>query len=143
MDATPPPVFVKIQAMKEQMEVMMNALKGWVSSDLDNLVNRIDSPFTSAVNSFPLPYKFRMSYIDSYDKVKDLLDHLEIVKTLMHLQGVVDEIMCRAFLMTLKGAVRIWFNRLTPNSVNTFKELSAQLPRTSLVDIDTRSPRLA
>ena len=107
MDATPPSVFVKIQAMKEQMEVMMNVLKGRVSSDLDNLVNRIDSPFTSAVNSFPLPYKFRMSYIDSYDKVKDLLDHLEIVKTLMHLQGVVDEIMCRAFLIMLKGAARI------------------------------------
>ena len=26
----------------------------------------------------------------------------------------------------LKGAARIWFNRLTPNSINTFKELSAQ-----------------
>ena len=28
--------------------------------------------------------------------------------------------------MTLKGAARIWFSRLTPNSVSTFKELSAQ-----------------
>ena len=28
--------------------------------------------------------------------------------------------------MTLKGAARIWFNRLTPNSIDTFKELSAQ-----------------
>ena len=26
----------------------------------------------------------------------------------------------------MKGAVRIWFSRLTPNSINTFKELSAQ-----------------
>ncbi|XP_050290121.1 uncharacterized protein LOC126728316 [Quercus robur] len=26
----------------------------------------------------------------------------------------------------LKGLVRIWFNRLTPNSINNFKELSAQ-----------------
>ena len=34
--------------------------------------------------------------------------------------------MCRAFPTTLKGPVRIWFSRLTPNSVNTFKELSAQ-----------------
>ena len=44
----------------------------------------------------------------------------------MHLQGVPDEIMCRAFLTTLKGPARIWFSRLTPSSVNTFKELSAQ-----------------
>ena len=30
------------------------------------------------------------------------------------------------FLTTLKGAARIWFSRLTPNSISTFKELSAQ-----------------
>ena len=107
MDVTPPPVFAEIQAMKEQMEVMMNALKGWVFSDLDDLVNRTDSPFIAAVNSFPLPHKFHMPHIDNYDGVKDLLDHLETVKTLMHLQGVADEIMCRAFLTTLKGAARI------------------------------------
>ena len=44
----------------------------------------------------------------------------------MHLQGVVDEIMCRAFPTTLKGAARIWFNRLTPGFISTFKKLSAQ-----------------
>ena len=98
MDATPPPVFVEIQVMKEQMEVMMNALKGWVSNDLNDLVNCTDSPFTAAVNSFPLPHKFRMPHIDSYDGVKDPLDHLETFKTLMHLQGVADQIMCRASL---------------------------------------------
>ncbi|XP_065635168.1 uncharacterized protein LOC136069943 [Quercus suber] len=108
------------------MEVMMNALKGRVSSDLDDLVNRTDSLFIAAVNSFPLPHKFRMPHINSYDKVKDPLDHLETFKTLMHLQGVVDEIMCRAFPTTLKGPTRVWFNRLTPNSISTFKKLSTQ-----------------
>ncbi|XP_075659015.1 uncharacterized protein LOC142628866 [Castanea sativa] len=34
--------------------------------------------------------------------------------------------MCRAFPTTLKGLARIWFSRLTPNSIGTFKELSAQ-----------------
>ena len=34
--------------------------------------------------------------------------------------------MCRAFPTTLKGPARIWFSRLTPNSISTFKELSAQ-----------------
>ena len=104
MDATPPPVVTKMQAMKEQIEVMMNDLKGRVSSDLDDLVNRTDSPFTASVNPFPLLHKFRMSQIDSYDGVKDPLDHSE---TLMHIQGVANEIMCRAFPMTLKGAARI------------------------------------
>ena len=44
----------------------------------------------------------------------------------MHLQGVVDEIMCKAFPTMLKGPVRIWFSRLMPNSISTFKELSTQ-----------------
>ena len=110
IDATPPPVFAEIQALKEQMKVMMNAFKGQVSSSLDDLVNRTDSPFTAVVNSFPLPHKFCMPHIDSYDGVNDPLDHLETFKTLMHLQGVADEIMCRAFPTTLKGAARIWFS---------------------------------
>ena len=88
--------------MKEWMDLMMSALKGRVSSDFDDLVHRTDLPFTTSVNSFPLPQKFRMLQIESYDGAKDLLDHLETFKTLMHLQGVVDEIMCRAFPTTLK-----------------------------------------
>ena len=96
----------------------MNALKGRVSNDLDDLVNRTDSPFTTSVNSFPLPHKFHMPQIDSYDGVKDLLDHLETFKTLMRLQGVANEIMCRAFPTMLKGAARVWLRRLTPNSIN-------------------------
>ena len=123
---TLPPVVAKIQAIKEQMEVMMNVFKGRVSSDLDDLVNRIDSLFTASVKSFPLPHKFHVPQIDSYDGVKDPLDYLEIFKTLLHLQEVANEIMCRAFPTTLKGAARIWFNRLMPNSINTFKELCAQ-----------------
>ena len=58
MDIALPPISVEMQAMKEQMEVMMNALKGRVSSDLDDLVNKSDSPFTIPVNSCPLPQKF-------------------------------------------------------------------------------------
>ena len=84
MDAAPP-IVAEMQAMKEQMEVMMNALKGRVSSDLDDLLNRIDSPFIASINCFPLLHKFCMPQIDSYDGIKDPLDHLETFKTLMHL----------------------------------------------------------
>ena len=80
--------------MKERMNFMMNALKGGVSSDLDELVHRTDSPFIALVTSFPLPLKFRMPQVETYDGSKDPLDHLESFKTLVHLQGVVDEIMC-------------------------------------------------
>ena len=125
MDSAPLPIIAEMQVMKEQMEVMMNAFKRRVSTDLDDIVNRTDSPFTTFVNSFPQPPKFRMPQIESYDGVKDPLDHLETFKTLMHLQGVPDEIMCKAFPTMLIGPVRVWFSRLTPSSINTFKELSA------------------
>ena len=59
-DMAPPHIIAEIQAMKEQMDVMMNALKGQVSSDLDDLVHRTYSPFIASVNSFPLPPRFRM-----------------------------------------------------------------------------------
>ena len=55
--------------------------------------------------------------MESYDESKDPLDHLESFKTLMHLQGVADEIMCKAFPTTLKGPARIWFSKLTLNSI--------------------------
>ena len=67
-----------------------------------------------------------MPQVETYDGSKDPLDHLESFKTLMHLQEVVDEIMCRAFPTTLKGLTRVWFSRLTPNSISIFKDLSTQ-----------------
>ena len=72
--------------MKEQMDFMMNALRGRVFSDLDDLVHRIDSPFTASITPFSLPLKFRMLQVETYDGSKDPLDHLESFKTLMHLQ---------------------------------------------------------
>lgn len=62
--------------------------------------------------------------MEAYDGSRDLLDHLESFKTLMHLQGVPNEIKCRVFPITLKGLVRMWSSRLAPNIIFTFKELS-------------------
>ena len=42
----------------------------------------------------------------------------------MRLQGVSDEIMCRAFPMNLRGLARMWFNKLETGSINTFAQLS-------------------
>ena len=60
MDAAPPPIIVEMQVMKEQIEVIMNALKGRVSSDLDDLVNKTDSPFTPSI--IPFPYLRNFAY---------------------------------------------------------------------------------
>ena len=51
----------EMQMMKEMMDFMMNALKGRVSNDLNELVHQMDSPFIASVTSFPLPVKLCMS----------------------------------------------------------------------------------
>jgi len=65
-----------------------------------------------------------MSLLDSYDGTRDPCDHIVTFKTTMHLQGVLDEIMCMAFPTTLKGPARVWFSKIPPNTVGSFEELS-------------------
>ena len=67
-----------------------------------------------------------MPQLETYGRSKDPLDHLESFKTIMHLQEMANEIMCKAFSTTLKELTRIWFSNLMSNSISTFKELSAQ-----------------
>ena len=121
----------KMQTMKEKMDMMMSALKGRVSTSLDELVHHIDSPFTVLITFFPFLANFRIPQVEAYNRLKFTtpvtsfsLQCIKSFKTLMHLKGVSNEIMCRAFPTTLKGPTRVWFNKLTPNTVSTFKELN-------------------
>ena len=54
-DTAPPHIVVEMQMIKERMDLLMKALKGQVSNDLNDIVHQTDSPFTISVNSFPLP----------------------------------------------------------------------------------------
>lgn len=65
-----------------------------------------------------------MLQVEAYDGLRDSLNRLESFKTLMRLHEVSDEIMCKAFPTTLKELARVWFSKLTPNIISTFKELS-------------------
>ena len=74
---------------------------------VEDLVHRTDSPFTALINGHPFPPKFKMPSLDSYDETRDPFDHIATFKTTMHLQGVPNKIMCRAFPTTLKGPARV------------------------------------
>ncbi|XP_075663009.1 uncharacterized protein LOC142632508 [Castanea sativa] len=65
-----------------------------------------------------------MSSLDSYDRTRDPCDHKTGFKITMHLQGVPNKIMCRAFPTTLKGPAQVWFSKIPPNMVGSFKELN-------------------
>ena len=110
----------------DQMRKVMDEMKENMrrANLVEDLVHRIDSPFTASINGDPLPPKFKMPSLDSYDGTCDPFDHIATFKTTMHLQGVLDEIMCRTFPTTLKGLARVWFSKIPPNSVSSFEELS-------------------
>ena len=73
---------------------------------------------------FPLPAKFRMPQIETFDGTKDPVDHLNTYKNQMELYGYQGPMRCRAFTITLKGPALAWFNRLPPSSISSFRELS-------------------
>ncbi|XP_050280657.1 uncharacterized protein LOC126721650 [Quercus robur] len=91
---------------------------------VEDLVHQIDSPFTASINGHSLPLKFKMPSLDSYDAIRDPFDHIATFKTTMHLQGVPDEIMCRAFSTILKGSAWVWFSKIPSNTMSSFEELS-------------------
>ena len=103
---------------------MKEAIKGQAPVSMDTLVQQTESPFTAGVLHFPLPAKFRMPQVETFDGTKDPINHLNTYKNQMELHGYQDPIRCRAFSITLKGPALVWFNRLPPSSISSFAELS-------------------
>ena len=112
----------KMDQMRKVMDEMKENMRR--ANPVEDVVHRTDSPFTALINGHLLPPKFKMSSLHSYDGMRDPFDHIATFKTTMHIQGVLDEIMCRAFPTTLKGPARVWFSNIPPNSVSSFEELS-------------------
>ena len=75
----------------------------------------------ASINGYPLSPKFKMPSLDSYDGMRDPFDHIATFKTTMHLQGIPDEIMCKAFPTTLKGLAQVWFSKIPLNNVGSFE----------------------
>ena len=103
----------KVPHLKREMDQMRKAMEEMKDSmrrmkHVDDLVHRTNSPFTTSITSHPLPFKFKMPTLDSYDGMRDPCDHITMFKTTMHLQGILDEIICRAFPTTLKGLAKVW-----------------------------------
>ena len=103
---------------------MKKVVKGRAPDTMDTLVQQTESPFTAKVLRYPLPAKFRMPQVETFDGVKDPVDHLNTYKNQMELHGYQDPVRCRAFTTTLKGPALAWFNRIPPSSISSFRELS-------------------
>ena len=113
-----------LREMRKEMDELRSAIKEKTERSVDKLVKATDSPFTTAVLECPVPSKFRLPQLESFDGLKDPQDHLNTFKTTLSLQQPPDEILCRSFPTTLKGAAREWFTKLPTSPVDSFEQLS-------------------
>uniref|UniRef100_A0A2N9FQA3 Integrase catalytic domain-containing protein n=1 Tax=Fagus sylvatica TaxID=28930 RepID=A0A2N9FQA3_FAGSY len=93
-------------------------------------------PFTKRIDEYPLPAKFKVPQLETFDGFKDPLDYLDSFRTIMRLHGVSDEIMCRTFPTNLRGSARTWFNQLETGSIDTFAQSYVQRFNKEAVQID-------
>ena len=96
-----------LKSMRKEMDELKNAMNEKTNKNLDRMVKKTDSPFIIRVLEYPLPPKFRLSQLESFDSLRDPFDHITTFKMTLSLQQTPNEILCRSFLTTLKGATRV------------------------------------
>ena len=110
--------------MRKEVDELKSAIKDKGGENLDGMIRRTDSLFTIEVLNRPLPPKFYLLQLESYDYSKDPLDHIESFKTLILLQMTPDEVMCKAFPTTLKGVARVWFSKISSRTIADVEQLN-------------------
>ena len=58
--------------MRKEMDELRSAIKKKTKRSVDGLVRVTDSPFTTAVLECPVPSKFQLPQLESFDGLKDL-----------------------------------------------------------------------
>ena len=64
--------------MRKVMDEMRENMRR--ANPVEDLVHRTDSPFTAPINGQPLPPKFKMPSLDSYDGTRDPFDRIQLSK---------------------------------------------------------------
>ncbi|XP_025703116.1 uncharacterized protein [Arachis hypogaea] len=82
------------------------------------------TPFHRSILEVRLPKHFDKPTDMRYDGTQDPLEHLTAFEARMNLEGVGDEVRCRAFPVTLAGPAIRWFNGLPQGSIYGFSDIS-------------------
>ncbi|XP_057719323.1 uncharacterized protein LOC130933720 [Arachis stenosperma] len=82
------------------------------------------TPFHRSILEVRLPKHFDKPTDMRYDGTQDPLEHLTAFEARMNLEGVGDEVRCRAFPVTLAGPAIRWFNGLPQGSIYNFSDIS-------------------
>ncbi|GJY73190.1 reverse transcriptase domain-containing protein [Tanacetum coccineum] len=88
----------------------------WVCEETD--------PFTPRICYFDLPKRTRMpSHVKRYDGSEDPEDHLKIFQAAAKVERWAMPTWCHMFNSTLTGSVRVWFDYLPPEFVDSYDDL--------------------
>ena len=79
-----------LREMRREMDELRSAIREKTNRSLDRMVRMTDSPFTAVVLECPMPSKFHLPQLKSFDGLKDHLDHLNTFKTTLGLQKPLD-----------------------------------------------------
>ncbi|XP_025665069.1 uncharacterized protein [Arachis hypogaea] len=82
------------------------------------------NPFHHSLLEVRLPKLFDKQSDMRDDGTQDPQEHLTAFEARMNLEGVGDEVKCRAFPVTLAGPAIRWFNALPQGSVTTFADIT-------------------
>ncbi|XP_021802679.1 uncharacterized protein LOC110746747 [Prunus avium] len=82
------------------------------------------TPFTAEIEQAAPPKRFSKPSFTHFKGDSDPESHLKYFKSVMILHKTDDALMCKVFVMTLRGAAQDWFHTLPSGSISSFKELA-------------------
>ena len=94
---------------------------GSISKRLDDMLS---TPFCSHIIHCEPPRGFLVPKFSTYDGSNDPFDHIMHYRQLMTLDIGNEALLCKVFPASLQGQTLSWFHRLSPNSVDSFRDLS-------------------
>ncbi|GMN65633.1 hypothetical protein TIFTF001_034686 [Ficus carica] len=100
---------------------------------IDDLARGVrEMPLTSCITNTITP-KFGSISFPRFDGISDPHDHLlqykHVVQSTNIATHMLDDMMCKLFAQSLKGATLRWFCNLPPESIDSFDELSLEFMR--------------
>ncbi|GMN62683.1 hypothetical protein TIFTF001_031758 [Ficus carica] len=99
-----------------------------------------ETPLTKHITNTITP-KFGSISFPRFDGISDPYDHLlqykHVVQSTNIPTGMLDNMICKLFAQSLKGAALRWFCNLSPESIDSFDELSLEFMRSYFVHIQS------
>ena len=81
-----------MKSLRRVLDEVKNAMKGKTAMNLNGMLKRTDSHFTTSVLKCPLPPKFHLPLLEFYDDINDPFDHIRAFKTILNIQQTLDEV---------------------------------------------------